>query len=248
MIIYGKNPVSELLINPSSEIEEIFIYGDRSRNDTSGVLKTAKSKGIKISNLSKEELSKLCQTNSHQGIAARIKDFEYHKLADIIARTKEKGDQLCLVLLDHIEDPQNLGAIIRTVDVLGGHGVVIPKDRAASVTPAVIKASAGAVNHVLISRVVNLGAVIRDLKKQGVWIVGADSSSTKSVHQEDFKNLDIALVIGNEGKGLGHKIKSECDFLVSIPQTGKVSSLNASVAAGIMIYEIMRQKITTSNG
>ena len=247
MIIYGKNPVSELLINPSSEIEEIFIYRDDRRN-AAEILKTAKGRGVKISTLSKEELSKLCQTNFHQGIAARIKDFKYHELADIVAHAKEKGDRLCLVLLDHIEDPQNLGAIIRTVDVLGGHGVVIPKDRAASVTPAVIKASAGAVNHVLISRVVNLGAVIRDLKKQGVWIVGADSSSTKSVHQEDFKNLDIALVIGNEGKGLVHKMKSECDFLVSIPQSGKVSSLNASVAAGIMIYEIMIQRVTTSDG
>lgn len=248
MIIYGKNPVSELLINPSSEIEEIFIYGDRSRNDTSEVLKTAKSKGVKISNVSKEVLSKLCLSTSHQGIAARIRDFKYHKLADTISHAKEKGEKLLLLILDHLEDPQNLGAIIRTVDVLGAHGVVVPKDRAAPVTPAVVKASAGAVNHVPISRVVNLSVVIRDLKKQGVWIVGADSSSSKSVHEEDFKNLDIALVIGNEGKGLGHKIKSECDFLVSIPQSGVVSSLNASVAAGIMIYEIMRQRMSTSVG
>ena len=246
MIIYGKNPVSEFLLNPSSEIEEIFISGDERRNNTAEVLNLAKDRRIRISNLSKEDLSKLCETNSHQGIAARIRDFKYSDLADIIGRVKEKRDQLFIVLLDHLEDPQNLGAIIRTVDVLGAHGVVIPKDRAAPVTPAVIKASAGAVNHVPISRVVNLSTVIKDLKKQGVWIVGADSSTSKSVHQEDFKNLDIALIMGNEGKGLGHKIKSECDFLVSIPQAGKVSSLNASVAAGIMIYEIMRQR--NSNG
>ncbi|MFA9408590.1 MAG: 23S rRNA (guanosine(2251)-2'-O)-methyltransferase RlmB, partial [Candidatus Dadabacteria bacterium] len=177
--------------------------------------------------------------------AARIKDYEYHNLADIVSRTKEKGDKLLLIILDHLEDPQNLGAIIRTADVLGAHGVVIPKDRAASVTPAVVKASSGAVSYMPVSRVVNLANVIRDLKKGGVWIVGADSSSSTSVHQEDFKNLDIALVIGNEGKGLSQKIKSECDFLVSIPQSGKVSSLNASVAAGVMIYEIIRQR--TSN-
>ncbi len=248
MIIYGKNPVSELLLNPSSEIEEIFFYGDRSQTSTSEVLKTAKSKGVRISSVSKEELSKLCQSTSHQGIAARIKDFEYHELTDTISQAKEKGEKLLLLILDHLEDPQNLGAIIRTVDVLGAHGVVVPKDRAAPVTPAVVKASAGAVNHVPISRVVNLSVVIRDLKKQGVWIVGADSSSSKSVHEEDFKNLDIALLIGNEGKGLGHKIKSECDFLVSIPQKGKVSSLNASVAAGIMIYEIKRQRMSTLIG
>ena len=248
MIIYGKNPVSELLLNPSSEIEEIFLYGDDRRSNTSEILNAAKGRGIRISNISKEDLSKLCQSTSHQGIAARIKDFKYHELADTISQAKERGDHLCLVILDHIEDPQNLGAIIRTVDVLGAHGVVVPKDRAAPVTPAVVKASAGAVNHVPISRVVNLNVVIRDLKKQGVWIVGADSSSSISVNQEDFKNLDIALVIGNEGRGIGHTIKKECDFLVSIPQSGVVSSLNASVAAGIMIYEIMRQRLSTSDG
>ena len=248
MIIYGKNPVSELLLNPSSEIEEIFFYGDDRRNNTSEILSAAKGRGVKVSAISKEDLSKLCQSTSHQGIAARIKDFKYHELADTISHAKEKGEKLLLLILDHLEDPQNLGAIIRTVDVLGAHGVVVPKDRAAPVTPAVVKASSGAVNHVPISRVVNLSVVIRDLKKQGVWIVGADSSSSTPVSQEDFSNLDIALVIGNEGKGLGHKMKSECDFLVSIPQSGKVSSLNASVAAGIMIYEIMRQRISTSDG
>ncbi len=245
MIIYGKNPIIELLSNPSSEIEELYISRNDKSNDASEILKTAKSRGIKTSSLTKESLSELCDTHSHQGIAARIKDYEYHNLADIVSRTKEKGDKLLLIILDHLEDPQNLGAIIRTADVLGAHGVVIPKDRAASVTPAVVKASSGAVSYMPVSRVVNLANVIRDLKKGGVWIVGADSSSSTSVHQEDFKNLDIALVIGNEGKGLSQKIKSECDFLVSIPQSGKVSSLNASVAAGVMIYEIIRQR--TSN-
>jgi 23S rRNA (guanosine2251-2'-O)-methyltransferase len=245
LIIYGKNPIIELLSNPSSEIEELYISRNDKSNDASEILKTAKSRGIKTSSLTKESLSELCDTHSHQGIAARIKDYEYHNLADIVSRTKEKGDKLLLIILDHLEDPQNLGAIIRTADVLGAHGVVIPKDRAASVTPAVVKASSGAVSYMPVSRVVNLANVIRDLKKGGVWIVGADSSFSTSVHQEDFKNLDIALVIGNEGKGLSQKIKSECDFLVSIPQSGKVSSLNASVAAGVMIYEIIRQR--TSN-
>jgi 23S rRNA (guanosine2251-2'-O)-methyltransferase len=245
LIIYGKNPIIELLSNPSSEIEELYISRNDKSNDASEILKTAKSRGIKTSSLTKESLSELCDTHSHQGIAARIKDYEYHNLADIVSRTKEKGGKLLLIILDHLEDPQNLGAIIRTADVLGAHGVVIPKDRAASVTPAVVKASSGAVSYMPVSRVVNLANVIRDLKKGGVWIVGADSSSSTSVHQEDFKNLDIALVIGNEGKGLSQKIKSECDFLVSIPQSGKVSSLNASVAAGVMIYEIIRQR--TSN-
>ncbi len=238
MIIYGKNPVLELLSNPSSEIEEIYF----SRDDASDIEGLAKRRGVKTKMLSKEELTNLCDTNSHQGVAARIKDFKYSQVAEIVSGAKEKQQQLLLVILDHLEDPQNLGAIIRTADVLGAHGVVIPKDRAASITPAVIKASAGAVSHLPVSRVTNLAVVIRDLKKQGIWIVGADSPSSQSVYDEDFSNIDIALVIGNEGKGIGHKIKSECDFLVSIPQTGKVSSLNASVAAGIMIYEIVRQR------
>mgnify|MGYP002176908162 CR=1 FL=1 len=242
MIIYGKNPIIELLSNPSSQIEEIYLARDNKRNDTSEILNAAKSRGLKTSSLTKEEMSDLCQTNSHQGIAARVKEFEYSDLADTISNTKQKGEQLLLLLLDHLEDPQNLGAIIRTADVLGAHGVVIPKDRAASVTPAVVKASAGAVNYLPVSRVVNLAKVIRDLKKEGVWIVGADSSSPTSVQEQDLKNMDIALVTGNESKGLAQNIKSECDFLVSIPQSGKVSSLNASVATGIMIYEIVRQR------
>lgn len=239
MIIYGKNPVLELLSNPSSRIEELYF----SRDDTAEVIKLAKSRGVKTSHLSKEELTNLCDTNSHQGIAARVKDFEYTDLQETISKAKKEQEHTLLVILDHLEDPQNLGAIIRSADVLGADGVVIPKDRAASVTPAVVKASAGAVNHLPVSRVTNLATVIRDLKKQGVWIVGTDSSASKAISQEDFSRIDIALVIGNEGKGLGHKIKSECDFLVSIPQRGKVSSLNASVAAGIMIYEIVRQRL-----
>lgn len=243
MIIYGKNPVIELLSNPSSEIEELYVSRNDKSLEASEILKSAKSRRIRTSSLTKESLSELCDTHSHQGIAALIKDYEYHNLANIISRTKEKGEELLLIILDHLEDPQNLGAIIRTADVLGAHGVVIPKDRAASITPAVVKASAGAVSHMPISRVVNLAKVIRDLKKEGVWIVGADSSS-RSVNQQDLKNLDIALVIGNEGKGLAQNIKSECDFLVSIPQRGKVSSLNASVAAGVLMYEIIRQRNT----
>lgn len=244
MIIYGKNPVIELLSNPSSEIEELYVSRNDKSLEASEILKSAKSRGIRTSSLTKESLSELCDTHSHQGIAALIKDYEYHNLANIISRTKQKGEELLLIILDHLEDPQNLGAIIRTADVLGAHGVVIPKDRAASVTPAVVKASAGAVSHMPIARVVNLAKVIRDLKKEGVWIVGADSSSSMPVNQQDLKNLDIALVIGNEGKGLAQNIKSECDFLVSIPQRGKVSSLNASVAAGVLMYEIIRQRNT----
>ncbi len=242
MLIYGKNPVKELLSDPDSNIEEILISQDTKKDKSSEIYTLAKARGIKISFLPRDAITRITGTTSHQGAAARVPEHEYAHVDRILENARKKGEKLLLVILDHIEDPQNLGAIIRTVDVLGGHGVVIPKDRAASVTPAVVKASAGAVNHVLISRVVNLSSVIEDLKGKGVWIVGADASAKTSLYGEDFSKLDLALVIGSEGKGLGKAVRDKCDFLISIPQAGKVTSLNASVAAAIMMYEIVRQR------
>jgi len=144
------------------------------------------------------------------------------------------------LILDHIQDPQNLGAIIRSANVLGVDGVIIPKDRSASVTPSVIKASSGATNYVPIVKVVNLSRTIRELKDVGLWVVGADVNSKRFLQDDDFRNMNLALVIGNEGKGLSKLIKNQCDFLVSIPNYGNIDSLNASVAAGIMIYECIR--------
>lgn len=242
MIIYGRNPVKELLSQPDSGIEEILISKDGRKEGSSEIFNLAKERGVKITLLPKEAISRITGTTSHQGVAARIADFEYSSLESILTLAESGGDRLLVVLLDHIEDPQNLGAIIRTVDVLGAHGVVIPKDRAASVTPAVVKASSGAVNHVLIARVVNLSATIGVLKKKGVWIVGADPGAPVPVYGEDLGKVDVGLVIGSEGRGLGQKVKEQCDFLVTVPQAGKVASLNASVSAGILIYEIMRQR------
>lgn len=242
MIIYGRNPVKELLSDPDSKIEEILILKDGRKEGASDIFTLAKERGIKVLLLPKDAISRVSGTTAHQGVAARISDFEYSGVESILGLAEGRGEKLLLVILDHIEDPQNLGAIIRTVNVLGAHGVVIPKDRAASVTPAVVKASSGAVNHVLIAKVVNISTVIEVLKKKGVWIVGADPTAPMPVFSEDLGKVDIALVIGNEGKGLGQKVKEQCDFLVSIPQAGKVTSLNASVSAGILIYEILRQR------
>ena len=242
MIIYGRNPVKELLSDPDSRIDEILISKNGKREGISDIFSLAKVRGIKVLLLPRDAITRVSGTASHQGVAARISEFEYAGVESILNRASEKREKLLLVILDHIEDPQNLGAIIRTVNVLGGHGVVIPKDRAAAVTPSVVKASAGAVNHVLISRIVNLSTVIGHLKKKGVWIVGADPSASKNLYQEDLGKLDIALVIGSEGRGLSQKLKEHCDFFVSIPQSGNVASLNASVSAGILIYEIMRQR------
>lgn len=242
MIIYGKNPVKEALYQSLSKIEEILISEDGEKERVYEILKLAREKKVKVSFLSREALSRISGTSHHQGVVARVSEFEYKDVDQIQRYAKEKGEKLFLIILDHIEDPQNLGAIIRTVNVLGAHGVVIPKDRAATVTSSVIKASAGAAGFVRIARVVNLATTIRNLKKGGVWIVGADPSASKLVFEEGLGGLDLALVIGGEGKGVKRLVREECDFLVRIPGVGEVSSLNASVAAGIMIYEVMRQR------
>jgi len=244
LIIYGKNPVKEAISQTLSKIEEILISQELEKERISDIIRLAREKNVKVSFLPRDAISRITGTSSHQGIAARISEFEYNNVDNILSNAKKKGERLLIILLDHIEDPQNLGAIIRTVNVLGAHGVIIPKDRAASVTPAVVKASAGAVSFVPIARVVNLVITIRDLKKKGVWIVGADPSAPKSVFAEELGALDLALVVGSEGKGLTRLVREECDFLVSIPNLGEVSCLNASVAAGIMIYEILRQRKT----
>ncbi len=223
-------------------VEEVLISEESKKERLTEVIKLAKERGIRVSFLPPQALSRISQSSSHQGIAAKITDFEYQEVEGILNNAKKKGKSPLVVILDHIEDPQNLGAIIRTVDVLGVHGVIIPKDRAASVTPAVVKASAGATSFVPIARVVNLVTTIKELKKKGVWILGADQLAPKSVFEENLGKLDLALVVGSEGKGLGRLVREECDFLVSIPNLGEVASLNASVATGIMIYEIVRQR------
>lgn len=247
MIIYGKNPVSEALSNPRSGVDEVIVNKDVKSANTTEIVKLAKERGVKVSFLPREALNRLSGNSSHQGVLAKIRDFKYTDISHITEAARERRENLLIVILDHIEDPQNLGAIVRTVDFLGAHGIVIPKDRAAAVTPAVIKASSGAVNHVPVARVVNIAREIKDLKKDGVWIAGADADSKKTIYEQDFKNLDIALVIGSEGRGLSKSVKDSCDFLVSIPKIGKVSSLNASVAAGMMLYEIVRQRAYSDN-
>lgn len=242
MIIFGRNPVKEALVKDSSKVEEVYISEEAKGEKISEIVRLARERNIKVSFLSPKAIFRIAATSSHQGVAAKISEFNYSSVEEIFERAHIKGDKLLAVMLDHIEDPQNLGAIVRTVNVLGAHGVIIPKDRAAGVTPAVVKASTGATSFVPIARVVNLVRVIRELKERGVWIVGADPLASRVLFEEKLGDLDLVLVIGSEGKGLHRLVKEECDFLVSIPCVGEVSSLNASVAAGILIYEIIRQR------
>ncbi|GIW47290.1 MAG: 23S rRNA (guanosine(2251)-2'-O)-methyltransferase RlmB [Deltaproteobacteria bacterium] len=242
MIIFGRNPVKEALVKDSSKVEEVYISEEAKGEKISEIVRLARERNIKVSFLSSKAIFRIAATSNHQGVAAKISEFNYSSVEEIVERARIKGDKLLAVVLDHIEDPQNLGAIVRTVNVLGAHGVIIPKDRATGVTPAVVKASAGATSFVPIARVVNLVRVIRELKERGVWIVGADPLASRVLFEEKLGGLDLVLVIGSEGKGLHRLVKEECDFLVSIPCVGEVSSLNASVAAGILIYEIIRQR------
>lgn len=241
MIIYGKNPVREFLRQPSCNILELYISSEIKRPDIRDLLSLAEQRGIKVTYLSRESLSKIAKTSSHQGVAARMSDYYYVAVSEILSKAKQRGESLLVVILDHLEDPQNFGAIIRSVHVLGAHGIIIPKDRSVAVTPAVVKTSAGTASAVSISMVTNIVRVINDLKKSGVWIVGADPSADKSISDQDLVGLDIALVVGSEGKGLKRLVRGECDFLASVPTTAALP-LNASVAAGIMIYEIQRQR------
>lgn len=219
-----------------SEINEIYIYKDLQKNKNEKLLSLAKKNGIRIITLSKADLDKKTGKSNHQGIAADINDFQYAEFTTVL----NNGSSFYLIL-DHIEDPHNLGAIIRTANFFGVGGIIIPKDRAVGITPTVIKTSSGAAMTIPICKVSNIGNAMHDLKKNNVWIIGADTSAEKEASEIDIDNLDIALVIGSEGKGLTKSIINKCDFLVSISKTGKVESLNASVAAGILIYQLIEK-------
>lgn len=238
MIIFGKNPVLEILrINPE-QVLELYIGKGTQKNSINEIISLSRSNNISINYLDAPDLNRICSTSKHQGIAAKVEKFRYKSLMEILDSLQHKSGNKLLVLLDHIEDPHNLGAIIRSVDVLGGDAVVIPKDRSASVNPTVVKTSAGAVHYIPVAMEANLTAVITTLKKKGFWIVGADQDSDKVIGELDIDGLDIALVVGSEGKGLSEGLKKKCDFVVRIPNAGSINSLNASVAAGILIYHL----------
>ncbi|MGI9553952.1 MAG: 23S rRNA (guanosine(2251)-2'-O)-methyltransferase RlmB [Thermodesulfobacteriota bacterium] len=238
MIIYGKNPVTDILNFSPDLINEIYLINTESSKRFNEIVKTAASKNIKLSFVDKKELDRLSTNSTHQGIAASIGEFEYVDFQDLI---ENKNNRFYLVL-DHIEDPHNLGAIIRTANFFGVDGIILPKDRAAEVTPTVIKTSSGSAATIPISRVSNLSNAIKELKKRNIWVVGADTTAKKTVYDSRVGDLDIALVIGSEGKGISRNIKEQCDFLFSIPKLGNVDSLNASVASGVMIYELKKQQ------
>lgn len=236
-LICGRNPVLEALKSESS-LDTIYINGE------GGILgkirSMAKQNGIVVKEVSSQKLSQMTDGASHQGVAATISCAEYVTVEDILEISEKKGTDPFIIICDEIEDPHNLGAIIRTVEAAGADGVIIPKRRSASLNSTVHKTSAGAASWVPVARVSNLAAAIDKLKESGVWIYGTDASG------ENYDGVDlkgsIALVIGSEGFGMGRLIKEKCDFLLKLPMNGKITSLNASVAAGIFMYEAVRQR------
>lgn len=234
-VIFGRNPVSEA-IRSGRAIDSILIAKGNKGGAITGILAKAREKKIRIKEVDPKKLDFMCAHGTHQGIAAVVAACEYKELEDIFALAQERGEDPFVVVLDEIEDPHNLGAIIRTAECSGAHGVIIPSRRSASLTFTVGKVSAGAVEYVPVVRVPNIAQTLDTLKEKGLWVYGADMDG------EDFRTCDmsgaVALVIGNEGKGIGRLVREKCDVIVSLPMKGKLNSLNASVAAGVLMYAV----------
>lgn len=238
--IFGRNPVIEA-IKSDRGVEKLFVVKGELKGSIKKILGMGKDKKIPIQYVNKEKLDILSEGGIHQGVAALVTPFEYSTLDDIMEVGSNLNEDPFIIILDEIEDPHNLGSIIRTAECAGVHGVIIPKRRSASVTMTVVKSSAGAVEHMKIAKVNNINDTILEFKKRGLWIYGADVDGTEYYFERDYSGPK-ALVIGSEGKGISRLVKENCDFLVKIPMLGKISSLNASNAASILIYEVVRER------
>lgn len=242
-LVEGRNAVIETLKGDTT-VENIMVAKGDTKGSISIVLAIAKEKGIVVKEVERKMLDLLSPDGAHQGVIAKITPFNYCSIDDILKLAKTRNEAPFILVLDEIEDPHNFGAIIRTAEVCGVHGIIIPKRRSVGVTSAVYKASAGAAVHMKITKVTNLNAALDELKKNSIWIYGADMDGKKYCFETNF-NSSVALVIGSEGKGISKLTKEKCDLLVKIPMMGQINSLNASVAGGIMMYEIIRQKVSS---
>ncbi len=237
--IFGRNPVMEAL-KTNRTINKIWVVKGEQKGSIREIIALAKEKRVMVQQVDKNKLDAMFPKQNHQGVAASVASADYVDWQDILDAARKKGEDPFIVILDELEDPHNLGAILRSVDAVGAHGVIIPKRRAVPLTDGVAKASAGAIEHVPVARVSNIVQVIEELKKQGVWVAGAHMHGNY-MHKQDMTG-PLAIVIGSEGKGLGKLVSESCDYIVSIPMQGKINSLNASVAAGVLLYEAYRQR------
>ncbi len=240
LTIEGRNAVLEAF-RSGKTIDKLFVQDGCQDGIVNTIKREARKQDAVINYVKKERLDQMSETGHHQGVIAFAAAYAYAEVEDILAAAREKGEDPFIFLLDNIEDPHNLGAIIRTANLAGAHGVIIPKRRACGLTSAVLRASAGALNYTPVAKVTNLAAVIEDLKKEGLWFVCAQMGG-ESMYRLNLTG-PIGLVIGNEGDGVSRLVQEKCDFTASIPMHGDIDSLNASVAAGVLAYEIVRQRM-----
>lgn len=239
-IVEGRNPVIEAF-RSGKTVDKLFVLDGCQDGPVRTILREAKKRDTIVHFVSKERLDQLSQTKHHQGVIAVCAAYAYAQVEDILQAARDKGEDPFIILLDGIEDPHNLGAILRTANLAGAHGIIIPKNRAVGLTPTVAKVSAGAINYTPVARVTNLASAIDSLKKEGLWFACADMDG-QLMYRQNLKG-PIGLVIGNEGSGVSRLVKEKCDFTISVPMKGDIDSLNASVAAGVLAYEIVRQRL-----
>ena len=239
-IVEGRNAVLELL-DSDRDINKIFVQSGERHGSINKIIAIAKENKVVVAEVEKSKLDFMSKTKNHQGVIAVVPPFNYCEVEDILEYAKSKNEDVFILILDGIEDPHNLGSIIRTAETAGVHGIIISKRRTVTVNSTVAKVSAGAVEHMKIARVNNITDTIRKLKENGLWIIGTDGSATTLYYNQDLKG-DIAIVIGSEGFGMSRLVKENTDMLVKIPMKGKVTSLNASVSAGIVMYEAVKQR------
>ncbi|MBR2191490.1 MAG: 23S rRNA (guanosine(2251)-2'-O)-methyltransferase RlmB [Eubacterium sp.] len=240
LIIEGRNAIIEAF-RAGRSVDKLFIQEHIKEGSMNTLIREAKKTKTLIKYVPKERLDQISETGHHQGAVAFVAAYNYAEIDDLFAKSEEKGESPFFIILDEIEDPHNLGAIIRTANLAGAHGVIVPKNRACGLTATVVKASAGAINYTPIVKVTNIAQTIESLKERGMWFVCADMDG-ETMYDIDLKG-SIGLVIGNEGKGVSRLVKEKCDFVARIPMNGDIDSLNASVATGVLAYEIVRQRM-----
>ena len=241
-ILYGRNAVREALRAGRRKIYKLVLaQGTKETGIVADITTLASQSAVPIQRLERQQLDRLGDVN-HQGVAAEAAPYPYVELEEILAEANQRQEMSLLLMLDCLQDPQNFGALLRTAEIVGVHGVVIPKRRAVGITPAVVNSSAGAIEHLLVARVTNLVRTMEELKAKGVWMVGVeDVPQARLYHQSDL-TIPLALVIGSEGRGLGRLVRETCDILIRLPMRGNISSLNAAVAGSIALYEVWRQR------
>lgn len=236
----GRNAVMELL-RAGKTVDKLFVAPDQNGR-MADLIAMAKQAGAVVTECDRRKLDAMSETGVHQGVIAQAAAHEYVSLDDILQIARDRGEQPLILVCDGLTDPHNLGAVIRSAETAGAHGVIIPKRRSVGLTATAAKASAGAIEHIGVARVTNLAAAIDELKENGVWVFGADAGGDKQLYEADFAGA-AAIVIGSEGNGLSRIVREKCDFIVSIPMKGKVNSLNASAAAAVLLYEAVRQRL-----